>query len=439
MDRSRYTELLERAKAESDRRVKAIFDGVNTFVILALIDGAVVEINRSALTFRNLKREEVTGSPLWDGPWLADDAETAARMMTAMETAAMGEPAEFDAVMTDCDGAPRRFSVACQPVSDGGGGVAYVLIEAHDMTEFLRMQNRSRELELEMMHNQKLESLGTLASGVAHEINTPMQYIRDNLDFLAGGFDSLLSLLRDAKSIAQAAQNVDLPPALAAQLAEWRARAAEADLDFIADETPQAIRQSSEGVDRVCDIVRAIKLFSHPDSADKAPESLEKLVLNTLTVSRNQWKYVAEVDTDFSPDIPPVHCHGGEISQVVLNLVVNAMHAIEDKASKTGQAGRITITGRVEGDNAVLTVTDDGAGIDPRNYGKLFDLFFTTKEPGRGTGHGLSICHTIVTRKHGGTLNFRSELGVGTSFIVTLPIKPNPATEIDDAAPAQGN
>lgn len=431
MDRSRYTELLERAKAESDRRVKAIFDGVKTFVILALIDGAVVEINRSALAFRNLKREEVTGSPLWDGPWLADDAETAARMMTAMETAAMGEPAEFDSVMTDCDGAPRRFSVACQPVSDGGGGVAYVLIEAHDMTEFLRVQDRSRQLELEMMHNQKLESLGTLASGVAHEINTPMQYIRDNLDFLAGGFDSLLSLLREAKSIAQAAQDADLPPMLAARLAEWRVRAAEADLDFIADETPQAIRQSSEGVDRVCDIVRAIKLFSHPDSADKAPESLEKLVTNTLTVSRNQWKYVAEVDTDFPPDMPAVYCHGGEISQVVLNLVVNAVHAIEDKVGKSGQTGRITIAGRAEGDNAVLTVTDDGAGIDPKNYGKLFDLFFTTKEPGRGTGHGLSICHTIVARKHGGTLTFRSEQGVGTSFIVILPIKPKPAAEAD--------
>lgn len=434
MDKSRYTELLERAKAESDRRVKAIFDGVKTFVILTLMDGTVVEINRSALAFRNLKREEVTGSPLWEGLWLAGDGETAARMMVAMESAALGEPAEFDAAITDGAGAPRRFSVTCQPVFSEGGGVAYVLIEAHDMTEFLRVQDRSRQLELEIMHNQKLESLGTLASGVAHEINTPMQYIRDNLDFLAGGFDNLLGLLREAKAFALAARDADLPPALAAQLAEWRVRAAEADLDFIAEETPAAIRQSSEGVDRVCDIVRAIKLFSHPDSADKAPESLEKLVTNTLTVSRNQWKYVAEVDADFPPDMPPVHCHAGEISQVVLNLVGNAVHAIEDKLGKSGELGRIGIAARVEGANVVLKVADNGAGIDPKHYSKVFDLFFTTKEPGRGTGHGLSICHSIIARKHGGSLTFKSELGVGTTFIVTLPIKSKTAPATGGAA-----
>jgi two-component system, NtrC family, sensor kinase len=423
MDQISYTELLERAKAESDRRVKAIFEGVHTFVILALADGTVVEINRSALAFRNLQREEVTGAPLWDGPWPAGDETTRLQIMQAMEDAAMGDISVIQTELIDSSGQKRRFSVTCQPVFGARGVVLYVLVEAHDMTDFLNMQDCNRQLELEMMQNQKMESLGTLAGGVAHEINTPMQYIRDNLDFLGGNFDGMLALLREAEAmLAQVRRGDGVCADLQRRAADWSAQAQALDLNFLADETPQAIRQSCDGVERVCEIVRAIKLFSRADHPETAPESLEKLVANTLMVSRNQWKYVAEVITDVQPDMPQVHCHAGEISQVVLNLVINAVHAIEDKMGPAGAGGRIVVTLRAVGDKATVTVADNGAGIEPRHQGKIFDLFYTTKEPGRGSGHGLSICRTIVTRKHNGSLTFQTEVGVGTAFTVTLPI-----------------
>lgn len=432
MDTTRYTELLERAKAESDRRLKAIFDGAHTFVILTLIDGSVVEINRSALEHRNLKREQVTGSALWDGPWLPADNPARPDLMHAMEDAALGDTKTFDAEIADSRGANKRFSITCQPVFGAHGHVLYLLVEAHDMTDFLQVQDRNHRLELEMMQNQKMESLGTLASGVAHEINTPMQYIRDNLDFLADGFGNFLKLLRQAAEIADAAQTESgVPPWLAGRLAQWRAAAEAADMDFLAAETPHAVRQSREGVDRVCAIVQAIKLFSRPDTAEMAPESLQTLVENVLTVSCNQWKYVARVETDFQPDMPKVFCHAGEISQVILHLIVNAAHAIEDKVGKSGAVGVIAVALRANGDNALLTVTDDGAGIDPDHYAKLFDPFFTTKDPGRGSGHGLSVCHAIVARKHGGALSFCSSQGKGSAFTVSLPIKPKPARSVD--------
>lgn len=429
MDSIRYTELLERAKAESDRRIKAIFDSIHTFFILTLIDGTVIEINNPALAFCNVRREEVTGSPLWEGPWLAGDAAAQDLLKTAMEAAAFGEPRTINLDTGDSTGEVRKFLVTCQPVFGNHDDVLYVVVEAHDVTEFLRVQQRNRQLELELMQNHKMESLGTLASGVAHEINSPIQYIRDNLNFLSDNFGEIMSLLAMAREVAaKAAAGGGLPEARACLDAMQRA-----DLDFLAQEVPQAIQQSCEGVERVSNIVQAIKLFSRADTVETKPESLEKLVSNTLMVASNHLKYVARVATDFQPDMPLVPCHGGEISQVILNLVLNAAHAIEDKANGGGangggaggkEGGAISIVVRTNGANAEIAVTDTGIGIDDQDKERVFDLFFTTKDPGRGSGHGLSICQTIVSRKHGGALTFRSQRGVGTTFVVALPLVP---------------
>ncbi len=410
--RLRYIELLERAKAESDRRVKAIFNGVGAFVMLLLIDGAVVEINHAALSFRGLAREQVTGEPLWDGPWFGDEESVRAAIREAVETAAMGDATSLDLQFASLADDLHHFAVTCRPVRSAAGDVLYVLLEAHDMTEFVTMQRRNRELELEVMHGQKMESLGTLAGGIAHEINTPMQYIGDNMKFVRDSF------------------------------AEIRARLVAAvgtlddDAQYLVDEIPTALTEALEGVERVCKIVGAIKEFSHPDTGHKAWTDLARALETTATVSRNQWKYVADITYDVEPNLPSVYCEAGGINQVILNLIVNAAHAIDDKNRASGgdshAKGTITLGLKRVEDCVVLSVRDTGCGIPLENRDKIFDLFFTTKPPGRGTGQGLSICQSIVVRRHGGRIALETELGQGSCFSVQLPIdEPSDAERSD--------
>lgn len=400
--RLQYIELLERAKAESDRRVKAIFNGVGTFVMLLLIDGAVVEINRAALAFRGLAREQVTGEPLWDGPWFGDQDEARRAIRDAVETAALGDATTLDLEFANDAGDRHIFTISAKPVLSASGDVLYVLFEAHDMTDVVTMQARNRELEMEVMHGQKMESLGTLAGGIAHEINTPMQYIGDNLKFVRDSFVDIAARLEAAAD----------PP--------------DGDTRYLLDEIPAALTEALEGVERVRKIVGAVKDFSYPDSGHKAWADLARALETTATVSRNQWKYVADVVFDIEPDLPPVFCEVGEINQVILNLIVNAAHAIEERnhPAPGGSAakGLITLSLKRDGDQVVLGVADTGTGIPPEHREKIFDLFFTTKPPGRGTGQGLSICQSIVVRRHGGRIAMETEMGRGTVFRVQLPI-----------------
>ncbi|SMH62234.1 PAS domain-containing sensor histidine kinase [Azospirillum agricola] len=411
-ERRLYIELLERAKAESDRRVKAIFNGVGTFVMLMLIDGAVVEINRAALSFRGLAREQVTGEPLWDGPWFGDQQAARAAIRDAAETAALGEATALDLEFANEAGARHVFAVSCKPVRSAGGDVHYVLLEAHDMTEFVTMQARNRELELEVMHGQKMESLGTLAGGIAHEINTPMQYIGDNLTFVRDSFADIAIRLTEA------------------------AGALDEDTRYLVEEIPAALSEGLEGVERVRRIVGAVKEFSYPDSGQKGWADLARALETTATVSRNQWKYVADLAFDIEPGLPPVFCELGEINQVILNLIVNAAHAIEERNQAAPETaalkGLITLSLKREGDAVVLGVADTGAGIRPEHRDKIFDLFFTTKPPGRGTGQGLSICQSIVVRRHGGRIAVETEVGRGTVFRVQLPIRGPGCESADD-------
>jgi len=193
-----------------------------------------------------------------------------------------------------------------------------------------------------------------------------------------------------------------------------------ADLDFLRTEIPTAIAQSLDGVDRIRQIVLAVKEFSHPDVKEVTAVDLNHAIETTITVSRNQWKYIAEVELALAPDLPRVPCRGGEINQVLLNLIVNAAHAVEAKGQGTG---KITVaTARRDG-WAEIRVTDTGTGIPREICDRIFDPFFTTKAPGKGTGQGLAICHTIVVQKHGGSIEVDSILGKGATFVVRLPLE----------------
>jgi signal transduction histidine kinase len=201
-----------------------------------------------------------------------------------------------------------------------------------------------------------------------------------------------------------------------------------ADLEFIASEIPRAIEQARDGMQRVAKIVYAMKEFSHPDSAEQVAIDVNRAIETTLTVARNEWKYVAEMETDFDASLPSVACYAGELNQVILNLIVNAAHAMKGKI-KDGEKGRITIRTRARGDSVEIAVTDTGSGIPEAIRARVFDPFFTTKEVGEGTGQGLALAHSVVVKKHGGKIWFETETGLGTTFFLHLPIHPRSREE----------
>ncbi len=281
-------------------------------------------------------------------------------------------------------------------------------------------RERERQAEINLRHSQKLESVGQLAAGIAHEINTPVQFIGDNIRFLQGAFSDLLDLRELCGDIVTAQQD----DARAAAVEAVRERERDIDVEFVVEEVPGAIRQALDGVERVATIVRAMKAFGYTSNDERAPVNLNEAIANTLVVATSELKYVADVVTEYG-DLPPVWCYVGDINQIVLNLVVNAAHAI----SAAGPArGTVTIRTRVDGDHVTIDVSDTGAGIPPDIAERIFEPFFTTKEVGKGTGQGLSLCWSLVVDRHQGSIGFASGSGTGTTFTVRLPIHPSAAT-----------
>ncbi len=279
---------------------------------------------------------------------------------------------------------------------------------------------RMRDQLVTHSHNQKLESIGRMAAGIAHEINTPIQYIGDNNRFLRDAFEDLGRLIETYRGLLTRTQEV---LAGTEELNRVLAATEEADLDFLSEEIPNAIEQSLDGIRRVSEIVSAMKQFSHPGTEDRTPADVNQLVSNAIAVSRNEWKYVADVESQLDPNVGMVPCFPGELSQVVLNLIVNASHAIEEVIDRgKGERGRIDIrTGRTD-DQVVVEIQDTGGGIPESIRENIFDPFFTTKEVGRGTGQGLAISRSVL-KKHGGEMEFDSEVGVGTTFRLRIPLE----------------
>jgi PAS domain S-box-containing protein len=284
-------------------------------------------------------------------------------------------------------------------------------------TDLQREIAERRLLEGQLVQAQKLESIGQLAAGVAHEINTPIQYVGDNCRFVADSFLEIGKILAQYGTLLDAAKGT---ASLANLASEIESTAAEIDLAYLLEEIPQAVRQCNEGVERVAHIVKAMKEFSHPGSHRMEPVDLNRSIESTVTVCRNEWKYVAEVVTDLDPHLPPVRCLAGELNQVILNLVVNAAHAIAG-AKKNG-LGRIAVSTRQKGEFVEISIKDNGTGIPVAIQSRIFDPFFTTKEVGKGTGQGLAIARNVIVKKHGGTLDFQTQEGSGTTFCIQLPV-----------------
>ncbi|MFQ5580792.1 MAG: PAS domain S-box protein, partial [Nitrospiria bacterium] len=282
----------------------------------------------------------------------------------------------------------------------------------HEMAE-------REQMEIELRMAQKLEAVGQLAAGIAHEINTPMQYLGDNVHFLKTAFEDYLEVIETYQKASLALSEV---PGQEALIEEIKEAEEIADLSYLTEHLPKSFERTFEGIERVSTIVKAMKDFSHPDQREKSLTDINKGLTSTLTVARNEYKYVADIKTEFGK-LPHILCHAGEINQVFLNLIVNAAHAIGDEVKDTQEKGKIYIKTEVENNNFVLiTIRDSGTGIPEEIRKRVFDPFFTTKEVGRGTGQGLAIARSTVKEKHGGSLTLESKVGQGTTFFIRLPI-----------------
>jgi two-component system NtrC family sensor kinase len=283
--------------------------------------------------------------------------------------------------------------------------------------EQLRAEMKRREhAESELGLVQKLEAVGRLASGIAHEINTPIQYIGDSVYFLSTAFEELIELV-DVQVRALAA--VATPGDAQLQAQQYLASI---DIGFLREEIPRAIARTTEGANRVGQIVRAMKEFAHPSVSEKSAADINHALETTIVMARNEFKYFAAVETDFG-ELPPVVCNIGELNQVFLNIIVNAAHALGE-AGRDASTGRIVVATRRMDETVEISIEDNGCGIPKDVIGKIYEPFFTTKGVGRGSGQGLAIARTIVVDKHQGRIDVRSEVGKGTRFTLSLPLAP---------------
>jgi len=326
-------------------------------------------------------------------------------------------------------GAWLHFECIANPITHPTGQPSQALIVGRDVTARREAELERKQMEVQLRHAQKLESIGSLAAGIAHEINTPTQYIGDNTSFLGSALPEILDCLEaQRRYLLDLQARQPLPPEAATLLA----RIGSLDLDYLVEEIPKAIRQTLDGVARVATIVSAMKDFSHPGTEGKVLANLNKAIESTLIVTRNAWKYVATLESQLDPELPPVLCLQGEINQVILNLVVNAAHAIEEVLAgrPAGSLGLIRVSTRQVGQEVRISVADDGPGIADAVLERMFEPFFTTKPVGRGTGQGLAIVHAVVVEKHGGRLQVETELGRGTTFHMFLPLEPGTAGQV---------
>ena len=374
-------------------------------------EGRVTSLNRAAVRMLGWTEPELLGQPVHELLHAAPEGRGHAAgdcpVLLAGTTDQQVDAGEEFYARKDGTTLAVAYSASSVHV---GQLVAGAVVVFRDITELKQRQWQ----ELEGRHDQKLEALGRLSAGLAHEINTPIQFVGDNTRFLAEAYQTMLELLLVYRECLGPASGQELPW-------EERKRRAEdaeekADIEYLAEEVPGAVEQSLEGIDRVASLVRAMKAFSYKDTKEHSYADLNEGIRTTVIVARNEVKYVADVVLDLG-EVPDVLCHLGDLNQVFLNLLVNAADAMPTE----GERGEIRISTRVEGSMVVIRFADNGTGIPEEIRKSIFDPFFTTKEVGKGTGQGLALA-SAVCEKHGGTIEVNSELGAGTEFVITLPI-----------------
>lgn len=388
----------ERVNAE----LAAVVECADAGIISKDLAGTILTWNRGAERIYGYTAEEMTGQ---DMSRLVPP-ERREEHTQLIERVRRGESIQhLETTRLTKSGALIHVLLTMSPIRDRSGAILGMAHIAWDMTQI-------KHLERQLAQTQKLESIGHLAAGVAHEINTPIQYIGDNGKFLEDAFRDLLQFV----------ESDGTPESSASEMLPSQRELNQGVLEYLRAEIPKALEQLLEGVDQVARIVRAMKEFSHPGPVEKMPVDINRAIESTVLVSKNEWKYVADVTTDLDANLPPVPCVAGEFNQVILNLIVNAAHAIGDVVRSSGGKGVIHISTRQDSRYAEIRVKDSGCGIPEAMQSKVFDPFFTTKPVGQGTGQGLAIAHAVIVQKHCGLITLESELGRGTTFVIKLPL-----------------
>ena len=403
---ARYAEMAEdaRRKAEEGRELaestlKDALDSMRDHVLVIDHEGRVVLANRSYRTLYcdgaypgNAENAFAAEAERNEGQAKEYIEARLERLRTPLT-----EP-RWEARLTD----GRYLLIAQQPMSTGGA----VIVQT-DVSELYQALEENRLLQQELIQRKKSEAIGTLAGGLAHEINTPVQVIADNATFVA-------------ETIGEIIQMVDRLSEGDIDGAELSSRLQGIDWTFVKDEIPQALADMATGTGRVRDLIQTFKQLAKPDGTAISLVELEDVVQSVIEDTRNSWSSIAKVKTNVSENMPQIPCQTDQIRQVLRHLIVNAAHAIEDRGA--GEPGLISISLSSNQDHARIEVEDNGCGIPQSHLDCIYDVLFTTKEPGRGSGEGLALSHMYITRGHGGNIRVESALGEGTRFTIDLPL-----------------
>jgi PAS domain S-box-containing protein len=390
------SELAANLAAERDR-LRALFNSAAVGMSNALHDGTIIDCNDAYARMIGRTREEVTGRRWVD---FVHPEEREAAWVAATEGFLAG-PRSYERRYLHSDGSTVFANVTVSTVRNAAGEPTSIVAIIQDITE-------RRQLEVSLQHAQKLEAIGRLAAGVAHEINTPLQFVGDNLTFLDSSLSAILELYSEARNL--------VPPARIAEIEKLESRA---DLAYLESELSRAVSDSMKGAALVGRIVRAMKSLAHQNRSNApAPVDVNALLENVAMLAKSETRHVAEVRLELGP-IPPVMAYADDLAQVFLNLLVNAAHAVGEQREQRG-LGKIRIRSSHGDGHVVVCVEDDGPGIPADVQPHVFEPFFTTKEVGRGTGQGLALARALIVDKHQGELWFDSTAGHGTTFYVRL-------------------
>ncbi len=406
----RYAKELE-SEIERRRRVESAVEHIDEMVMITDTDATICYVNPAFSRVTGYDRDDVIGKT---PRVLKSDRHDRVFYRNMWQTIIEGSVWKGYLINRKKDGTYFEEFRTISPVRDTSGRTLNFVAVGRDATKEQTLQSQLRQA-------QKVEAIGQLAAGIAHEINTPTQYVNDNTRFLKESFEKIFDVISHHTALIKAVKSGTANPGL---LEKIDTAHEEADLEFLKEEVPKAIHESLEGIDRVAKIVRAMKNFSHPGEEGKRSADINEALESTIAVSCNEWKYVADIVTNYDENLPQISCYPAELNQAFLNLIVNAAHAIGGTSKQErAEKGTIDVQTRLNGNRVEIQISDSGSGIPDEIRERIFEPFFTTKEVGKGTGQGLAIVHSVIVELHGGTVEIETETGQGTTFILRLPVE----------------
>jgi len=412
---------------DATQLVKSVGRGVPTSEIeTTSIDEAIAGWSSVAIRTREaLRTDEIARDPVKAGPAM-DSANVKPGMSAAIapiivDDRVLGTLTTLNTALrrpfTDEDLSLVKMLAAQAAVAMRNARFYEELSQSHEALQAAHLELQHTQAQL--LGAQKMEAIGSLAAGIAHEINTPIQFVSDNVNFIKEGMKTLAGFAQEHAAILS--EIVDHPE-LGERVRTVQARWKEEDCDFTIEEIPDAVEETLEGTRRVTEIVRAMKEFAHPGQEELTSTDINRVIENTVKVSRNEWKYVAEVEFDLQEDLPQIPALPGPLGQSILIMIVNSSQELAaNRAIESEGKGTIKVRTRLVGDAVEIEIADDGPGIPPEILPRIFDPFFTTKEVGTGSGQGLSIAHSVIVDRHNGQI-WAENLDPGALMVVRIPV-----------------